>query len=720
MGSGVSIVKTDEEIKSIIQNWFIIASDLSKKIKRNSSQSPSVIYEPLTVQIKTDLKEMLSLEISDELSFKFSSKIRSLERKDYHIHRTYQYIMYMLDIPPTAQDEKFVAERPTYSCKYSEGEGPYGVSLQFLHHFIDKYNISETMTTAEVVRDIIIPETSDTKQTFLESKLSQSYPHYWSDLRENHRRYPPQKYGLTKDFDGFAFVSHAWCIPFRTLVNSVQRSWVRKWNTDVQFFILYADECNLVEEYDDRVFLWVDVFCKNQHIPSPAMEEFYRAIEIPRSVLAVFYPGDNPIAINRIWCLFELFTAIRLGVSLRIGSPDENLYGNVVKLFLRTYGSPSVVPPPQQQQLQQQQPKEEESQVHQISDISSSSCSEGVTNTNNNHLDPTPNSLPPPPTPLSQAELSNPQRFEKLGIPKMIDLIKQCLTIDVEKAQATVPADITMIMSLIRESVGIESMNETIYQYLAQEMITMDYQKLGDFSPACYGEETLVRVKGRGLVKISDVSEGEMVMITDPVPDYHNDNNCNCHEYTEIEIGNISSDIGLEIEIGLDLESLSHEKKKMKKKKKDKQKKKEMNDVNVEVEGEGNNKSLYDVIELITCDDIESGMMELCYTREGIYITPEHPIFDHESKKWVLPKDLYEVKKYPMKRVYNIELRGGNSVCLSGGLDSGNLLAISLGNNLRLFPETDEMYGYGWKREDNIHRLKYLKKNQRRIQDAID
>jgi hypothetical protein len=581
MGAGGSVQRTDDEMKT-----FITAL-ISGWIEEHAQAS----------KIKCDLSEN-SLEISDELSEKLAAKVASVERRDNRIHRVYCYMMYLLDRPVPTIDDKFLNDCPVRVTNYEEGGGPYGVSLQYLFHFIDKYNISETMTTAEVVRDIIIPETVDSKQTFLEAKIC-PYQYYWSDLRLDHRRYLPTS-RIVSSFDTFAFVSHAWAIPFRTLVSSVQKSCLDKWNEMIQFFILYSSQANLVEEYDDRVFLWIDIFCKNQHLPSPAMEEFYRAIETPKLVIAVLYPSIRPIAVNRVWCLFELFTAIRLNVPLQLCSPDESLYHEVVQIYLAQLAD--AAPPPADNP---------NTQKHAV------------------------------------RTQHNPLRFKLLGAAKIVEFLKQVLSVDVANAQATMPDDIGLILGLIKQHVGVDEMNQTIYNYLAENIITLDYHHLGDFAPACYGEDTLVTLKGGKQIPICQVKRGDAVLIDQTL----------------------------------------------------------------------DSKSQYGVVELLTCDVIESGELAMCCTREGVYMTPDHPIFTTrccsplDSKEvpcyeWILPKQIYQVKTYPMRRVYNIELQKGNAVRLSG--PTGDVMAITLGNDLGLFPETDKLFGWGWREESNPYRWKYM------------
>ena len=84
-----------------------------------------------------------------------------------------------------------VIEDVVFKCEedpvvFDEG-GPYGVSLEFLHDFIKRYNISDTMTTGEVVEKIIKPETADTKETYVKAKLWKKHPEYFIDLRQEIR-----------------------------------------------------------------------------------------------------------------------------------------------------------------------------------------------------------------------------------------------------------------------------------------------------------------------------------------------------------------------------------------------------------------------------------------------------------------------------------------------------------------------------------------------------
>jgi hypothetical protein len=72
----------------------------------------------------------------------------------------------------------------------------------------------------------------------------------------------------------------------------------------------------LEDQRDESSFFWLDVFCKNQHRPAPAMQEFRASILAPRKCVVAMSPV-RALAVTRIWCLYEIWTASVLpGVQL--------------------------------------------------------------------------------------------------------------------------------------------------------------------------------------------------------------------------------------------------------------------------------------------------------------------------------------------------------------------------------------------------------------------
>lgn len=213
--------------------------------------------------------------------------------------------------------------------------GPYGVSLEFLHDFLLSHPeiARDQMTTAEVVEKIIKPETMETKETYVKAKLWKQKPHYFIDLRRKqreiefifrHRYKPEQEFVYDKLESGsrplideyfYGFFSHAWLMPFTKLVEIAYEG--------PAYRLSRINELPPLEVINDRVYLWIDVFCKNQHIPAPAMNEFHQAIEAPGFVVAAMWP-TKPFALSRIWCLFELWTAIHKKIGLIPSFPAMN------------------------------------------------------------------------------------------------------------------------------------------------------------------------------------------------------------------------------------------------------------------------------------------------------------------------------------------------------------------------------------------------------------
>jgi hypothetical protein len=105
-------------------------------------------------------------------------------------------------------------------------------------------------------------------------------------------------------------VSHAWSYPFEVLVNTIVR---------------YEDrESPGVGRDNIGGSYWIDIFSKNQWVVNSASTETELAAAVDNahnqnggidrkgtsSLLFVVHPWPEPAAIRRIWCLFEVFTAI--------------------------------------------------------------------------------------------------------------------------------------------------------------------------------------------------------------------------------------------------------------------------------------------------------------------------------------------------------------------------------------------------------------------------
>eukprot|EP01031_Cornospumella_fuschlensis_P029782 gene29782-35961_t len=217
--------------------------------------------------------------------------------------------------------------------------GPYLVSLRFLNKFLSEHaeQISDTTTTGEVVRNIIIPETAEQQATYISSGLIDPQDILDTSLQTNMfirsdteaRTYAladtpywwhQGQYVKSSSFT-VAFLSHAWFMPFRKLVQSAA-SGLRVLHTQ-------TDYVPPVKDYEHISFLWIDVFCKNQHVPAPAMDEFERAMSCTSRVMFCLWPvhieSELPVSLRRIWCLYEIWTCLRLKKELQVCCDDRDL-----------------------------------------------------------------------------------------------------------------------------------------------------------------------------------------------------------------------------------------------------------------------------------------------------------------------------------------------------------------------------------------------------------
>ena len=217
-----------------------------------------------------------------------------------------------------------------------------GVSLSFLYEFLQLHRdmIDDNTTTADVVKNIIIPETAHTKlsyvQTFLNTEEKSTYVSNLDKHSCNRTKLVRRHIASVepKAEDPFlAFLSHAWIMPFRILVEIAKQASLDYYCTNIlpedafteyQFDDFEAHKSEFIQyefkesEIKDSCYFWIDIFCKNQHIPSPAIEEFHRALKTANHAVISMWPLFLPTALDRIWCIFEIWTASKLKIHLQM------------------------------------------------------------------------------------------------------------------------------------------------------------------------------------------------------------------------------------------------------------------------------------------------------------------------------------------------------------------------------------------------------------------
>lgn len=145
-----------------------------------------------------------------------------------------------------------------------------------------------TKLTRDVVRDNILPTT---KGTYFE--------HYLLGRRDTSLE--PLAGRVTH------FASHAWLYSFQALTDTL---------------IGHAQYCYSLLG-TSWPYYWIDVFIKDQHRKAPAMDEFKNAIKAAGTTVCVLDSVDgSPVALERIWCLYEYLQTLVLGAQLNVYIPS--------------------------------------------------------------------------------------------------------------------------------------------------------------------------------------------------------------------------------------------------------------------------------------------------------------------------------------------------------------------------------------------------------------
>jgi hypothetical protein len=147
------------------------------------------------------------------------------------------------------------------------------VSLSFLIRFTNHFQLWNKLTS-EVVREVIVPITSDRKVVWTDLDTNESLLHD-GDIG------PPQ-----------IFISHAW---------------MNKWSLLVLGIKSYADTNNI--NYN-KLLCWIDIFVINQHNYMSELKQLDDVIKICANFIQII---DTSLAIplGRVWCLYEVMARIR-------------------------------------------------------------------------------------------------------------------------------------------------------------------------------------------------------------------------------------------------------------------------------------------------------------------------------------------------------------------------------------------------------------------------
>ena len=167
---------------------------------------------------------------------------------------------------------------------------PLGVSLALLKSLLDQSikELGEGATTSDVCHKITNPASASLKCAYIDLFKGKNDP----------TTAPNNNIPLVSN--ATLFVSHAWSYPFKSLVDALESF------------------SNKREETNTTHYFWLDMFVVNQHEKSSiqGFEEWREVFKQPiisiGRVLLVLTPWNDPIALTRGWCLFEIMTTLEL------------------------------------------------------------------------------------------------------------------------------------------------------------------------------------------------------------------------------------------------------------------------------------------------------------------------------------------------------------------------------------------------------------------------
>jgi len=180
-----------------------------------------------------------------------------------------------------------------------------GVRLDFLERFIKENNIPSDWTTERVVQEIVKVQTQ---------------PHQrYTDVIE--AKYPEEGYVGPEPS---VFISHAWNRPFVELVTTLSRG-------------------RIFGRSNRKKYVWLDIFTVHQHDGKYKQMDLGTITECIRTIgytvvildngispekFALIEKVSKPVALTRIWCLYEIWNTIRYGGDVRLISSSILFGGN--------------------------------------------------------------------------------------------------------------------------------------------------------------------------------------------------------------------------------------------------------------------------------------------------------------------------------------------------------------------------------------------------------
>ena len=171
-----------------------------------------------------------------------------------------------------------------------------GLSISAIRKFVEDHPRVKThhLTTSQVNSEFVKPETKDLYSSYLEL--------YHGSIDD--------ATGSPLVADATVFVSHAWKYAFYDIVVNVMEQYAQQHPGTYFWFDLFTNNQNEVANKD---FEWFSTTFRDSLISIG-------------EVLLVLSPWNNPIPIQRAWCLFEIYNALEeSGVVFSVKLPEKEI-----------------------------------------------------------------------------------------------------------------------------------------------------------------------------------------------------------------------------------------------------------------------------------------------------------------------------------------------------------------------------------------------------------
>lgn len=160
-----------------------------------------------------------------------------------------------------------------------------------------------SLSTAEIVSQMILPATRDSRRAYVRTKLE----------------------GKARSGVGAAthYVSHAWQSPFVCLVEAVISHQLGEMANNARKHWSIPRILAALESAPATHYYWIDAFCRDQSSPPLELAEVSRCMGSCQELVLCLHPWPHPHALLRCWVLWELAHGIAVhGIAVRV-SPSH-------------------------------------------------------------------------------------------------------------------------------------------------------------------------------------------------------------------------------------------------------------------------------------------------------------------------------------------------------------------------------------------------------------